>query len=306
MSTREQVIHLTRHPNNPILVPQFHRFYRTAIYNPAVLFHQGRYYMLFRGQFDAAVSGLIGLAVSTDGVHFHVHPSPVLVPEFSYERLGCEDPRLVYVDGRFVCTYVGKDAHGDQEHVCMAVSTDMYHWHKLGVVLYPRREQWYERQVKAGALFPFRVNGQYAMLFLGERRPWQTSIGIAFSQDFVHWTIPDASVVLSPRPGYFDSMGVEPGPPPLLTKWGILVVYNGWNEEKVHCIGCALLDPSEPRRVLWRSDEPLLRPERTWEREGQVPNVVFATGMVYNAPDLWVYYGAADRVVGLAVGHLEM
>lgn len=300
MSQMAVRLHVERFVGNPILSPRADHPYQVSIYNPAVLFHEGTFYMLFRGQPDTEVTGLIGIATSKDGVHFRVHEEPIIVPEFEYERSGCEDPRLVRLDGRFVCTYVGKDGRNDIGHLCMAVSSDMRGWSKLGVVLVPKPGKWYARQIKAGAVFPFRVRGRYAMVFLGERRPWHTAIGIAFSDDFVHWTIPEQSVVLAPRTGYFDSMGVEPGPPPILLDEGILLLYNGWNEEKVHCIGAALLDPEEPRRVLWRSDTPLLEPEQPWERKGMVPNVVFGTGLVHIPPFWWLYYGAADRVIGVA------
>ena len=294
-------IRADRHPENPILQPREGTFYSRAVYNPAVWKEDGTWWMMVRGEsVGDACSGYLGLASGSDGVHFEVAPEPVIVPEYPYEALGCEDPRLVCIEGLYVLTYVGKASTYGGGRICLATSEDLQHWRKHGPVLRPRPGRWNEGQVKAGAIAPFRVNGRYAMFFLGERRPWHTAIGLAYSDDLVHWEEPNENLVLLPRQGYFDSQGVEPGPPPVRTEEGILLIYNGWDARRVHCVGAALLDPEDPRQVIARTDEPILAPTLPWERQGHVPNVVFATGLVYDSAIYRLYYGAADHVVGLA------
>ena len=71
-----------------------------------------------------------------------------------------------------------------------------------------------------------------------------------------------------------------------------------------------LLDLQEPWNVLSRGAFNILEPRTTWELTGQVPNVVFPSGMCvdhfdedgFARPDspVRVYYGAADTVVGRA------
>ncbi len=52
--------------------------------------------------------------------------------------------------------------------------------------------------------------------------------------------------------------------------------------------------------MVYRSGRPVFGPALAWERTGQVPNVVFVEGMV-REPGRWLlYYGAADKYVGLA------
>lgn len=296
---------VVRHPQNPILTPAAHTFYSRAVYNPVVWRGWGMWWLWARCEAEGdPTTGRIGVAQSGDGVSFSFHPEPVVVPEHDYEARGCEDPRVVRLGERFVMTYVGNARAYGGGRICLATSEDGFRWEKHGPVLQPRPGRWNAGQVKAGAICPFPVRGKYAMFFLGEQQPWRTAIGIAFSDDLVHWEEPDDNVVLTPRSGYFDSLGVEPGPPPVLTREGILLVYNGWDARHVHCVGAALLDPEDPRRVIARTEMPLLRPEMPWERQGQVADVVFATGLVYDPPAFRLYYGAADRVVGLATVQL--
>lgn len=291
----------TRHPQHPILEPWPNTYYSRAIYNPTVWREHDRWCLIARCEAtNDPCSGRLGLGTGVDGVHFTLEPEPILIPEHPYEALGCEDPRLVRLEGTYVLTYVGKAATYGGGRICLAASDDLYHWRKHGPILHPRPGRWNDGQVKAGAIAPFQVKGQYVMFFLGERRPWHTAIGIAYSHDLVHWEEPKDNLVLRPRPGHFDSQGVEPGPPPVLTDAGILLVYNGWDARRVHCVGAALLDAEDPRRVLARTERPLLQPEAPWEQHGQVPNVVFATGLVYDSAIYRLYYGAADRVIGLA------
>ena len=85
-----------------------------------------------------------------------------------------------------------------------------------------------------------------------------------------------------------------------MTKAGILLIYNGADEETVYATGWVLFDKHDPTKVLARADRPVFRAEREWERVGQVPNVVFVEGMVRDG-DRWLfYYGGADKSVGVA------
>lgn len=62
----------------------------------------------------------------------------------------------------------------------------------------------------------------------------------------------------------------------------------------------AIFDRKDPRVVVYRSDEPVFQPEREWEKAGEVPNVVFVEGMFRRKDQLFLYYGAADKFIGVA------
>jgi predicted GH43/DUF377 family glycosyl hydrolase len=90
-----------------------------------------------------------------------------------------------------------------------------------------------------------------------------------------------------------------------MTSAGILLLYNGANEELVYGPAWVLFDRKDPTRVIARADAPFLLPELDWERKGVVPNVIFLEGAVIrsqqpNQLDLTGYYGAADKSVGAA------
>ena len=107
--------------------------------------------------------------------------------------------------------------------------------------------------------------------------------------------------VVRRRPGYFDAKVVEPGPPPIMTEQGILLIYNGADEKSVFATGWVLFDKNDPTKVVARSDKPIFTVEQEWEKVGQVPNVVFVEGVVQDG-DRWLfYYGGADKFVGVAV-----
>jgi predicted GH43/DUF377 family glycosyl hydrolase len=142
------------------------------------------------------------------------------------------------------------------------------------------------------------------MYFLGTAADKTDQMGIAYSNDLVHWTEPLDTPVLARRPGRFDSRVVEPGPPPMVTGDAIVLVYNGADDNLVYRTGVARFDRRDPRRVLSRSEAPIFEPETAWEKTGQVPNVVFVEGMVRRAGRLLFYYGGADKYVGVATGRL--
>ena len=103
------------------------------------------------------------------------------------------------------------------------------------------------------------------------------------------------------RPTYpWEARKIGAGPPPIKTEEGWLLIYHGVDERSVYRAGLALLDLDDPTRVIARLPEPILAPEMPYEREGDIPNVVFPTGAVVRDGVLYVYYGAADKVCALA------
>jgi predicted GH43/DUF377 family glycosyl hydrolase len=65
-------------------------------------------------------------------------------------------------------------------------------------------------------------------------------------------------------------------------------------------VGALLLDLKDPTTVLARTSDPIFEPEENYEKFGIVNNVVFPCGMVEKDGTLFMYYGGADEVVGVA------
>jgi predicted GH43/DUF377 family glycosyl hydrolase len=263
--------------------------------------------MLYRAQ-DRAGTSRLGYAESSDGIHFMRRPEPVLSPETDYEKDGgVEDPRLQKFGDTYYLTYTGYNKKDAQ--LCLATSTDLIHWNRKGVILPAYQGNWNKRWTKSGAIVPEKIDGKYWMYWLGTAADDTDQMGLSYSTDLLHWTEATQSPVLPRRPGKFDSLVVEPGPPPLLTPQGIVLVYNGADDMLIYRTGVAVFDPTDPRRVLSRTDEPIFAPEKGWENFGQVPNVVFVEGMLQleerrnfalHRKYFLFYYGGADKYIGVA------
>jgi predicted GH43/DUF377 family glycosyl hydrolase len=271
-----------------------------------VIKKDGKFVMLYRAQDHKGTSSL-GYASSDDGIHFTRRAEPALVAEAPYEKGGgVEDPRLQEIDGTYYLTYTGYnnvDGAGPEKkdaQLCLATSTDLNQWQRRGVIMPSFKGKWNVKWTKSGALVPEKINGKYWMYYLGDARGQDTQMGVAISDDLLHWTDALDHPVLSSRPAMFDSQVVEPGPAPIITPQGIFLIYNGADDKLVYSTGWVLFDKNDPTKVLARSDSPIFAPETEWEKVGQVPNVVFVEGMVRDGNRFLFYYGGADKNVGVA------
>lgn len=290
--------------SRPILSPQGTGFESAGTFNPAVVEKDGTIVMLYRAQNKKGTSTL-GYATSDDGIHFQRSPQPVFGPEAPYEKGGgTEDPRLVEIDGTYYLTYTGYnnvDGNGKDKRdaqLCLATSTDLLHWTRHGVILPAYKGRWNTGWTKSGAIVSERINGKYWMYYLGSTTTDQT--GVASSNDLVHWTDAFDRPVVPTRQGFFDSKVAEPGPPPVILRDGIFLIYNGADDRLAYSTGWVLFDKKDPTRVLARADKPIFHPREIWEKEGQVPNVVFVEGLVRRGNRWLFYYGGADKHIGVA------
>jgi beta-1,2-mannosidase len=290
------------------------------VLNPSAVVKDGKVYLLYRAQ-DRQMTSRLGLAVSEDGLHFTKMPQPVFFPGNDsmniYEwKGGVEDPRLVESeDGIYILTYTSYD--GKTARLCLATSKDLQTWTKHGLVL--NDEKYKDSWSKSGAIVAkqngekivaTKVNGKYWMYF------GDTDLFMASSDDLIHWTVAENEEskkmieVLHPRMGYFDSRLVEPGPYALLQNDGILLIYNGSNAANfndssmpkfTYAAGQALFDKNEPWKLINRTDSNFIRPDKDYERIGEVNEVCFVEGLVYFKNKWFLYYGTADSKIAVAV-----
>ena len=275
---------LQRYAGNPILKPQKeHPWEALNVFNAAVVHHNRLFHLLYRAQGMDYVS-TIGYAVSRDGFDWLRLDRLVLEPANEFETKGVEDPRITRIGDTFYMVYTAYSEHGT--HVSLAASSNLIAWERLGVIL-PGEDN------KDAALFPEKIDGRYCLL---HRRP--PEIWLAYSADLLHWT--DHRVIMRPRPKTWEHLKIGIAGPPEKTPYGWLLIYHGVDANKVYRLGIALLDLANPSKVIRRQEEPILEPEEEWELHGDVPNVVFSCGQVLTDEALYVYYGGADRVIGVA------
>lgn len=286
-----QLSSFQKYDGNPIITPRGDGWESKDVFNPAAWSGGSTIYLLYRAEDSTGIgewngTSRIGLATSTDGIHFDRQEDPLIEPTEPWELPGgMEDPRLVKIDSLFYLTYTAYD--GETARMALATSPDLKSWKKHGLV-FPD-SGW----TKSGAILPHMVSGKYWMYF------GDTNIWAARSEDLIHWTAIEEPV-LKPREGYFDSRLVEPGPQPLMTNQGILLLYNGADENLVYNSGQALFDAGDPARLIERSDSSFLQPESRLEKEGQIPNVVFIEGLVRYQNTWYLYYGMGDSGIGVA------
>ena len=289
---------LHRLSNAPIIAPRGEGWEAAGTFNPAVVVRGDRIVMLYRAQDRQGISRL-GYAESEDGLHFKRRDQPVFSPSEPYEKDGgAEDPRLVQFGDTYYLTYTGYNRKDAQ--LCLATSKDLVHWDRKGVIMPANKGNWNVKWTKSGAIVPQEIDGKYWMYFLGTSADGRDQAGLAFSADLLHWTEATQTPVLPVRPDRFDSRVAEPGPSPIVTPTGIVLIYNGADDKLLYRTGVAVFDRNDPRKLIWRSDEPIFAPEKDWEKVGQVPNVVFVEGMIRRGNHWLFYYGGADKYVGVA------
>jgi len=152
-------------------------------------------------------------------------------------------------------------------------------------------------QNKGMALFPRRIDGNYAML----SRQDDENLFIMFSDNPHYWS--DPKILLRPAE-MWESVKMGNCGSPLETEAGWLVITHGVGPMRKYCIGAALLDLNDPTKVIGRLSTPLLEPEGIG-REGYVPNVVYSCGSLLHGRELILPYAMSDKASAIASIHLD-
>lgn len=216
------------------------------------------------------------------------------ISEFAYGY----DPRVIWIEDRYWVTWCN-GYHGPTIGVGYTHDFKTFHQTENAYLPYNRN----------GVLFPRKIRGTYAMLSRPSDRG-HTPFGDMFysqSPDMIHWG--RHRHVMSPAGGW-QSTKIGPGPCPIETHDGWLLIYHGVLTSCngfVYSAGAALLDLDEPWKVIHRTKSYLISPQTLYECVGDVPNVVFPCAALVDAPTgrMAVYYGAADTVTGLAFAYAD-
>lgn len=232
-------------------------------------------------------------ARSRDGVHFTVDEQPAISPSTHLEEYGCEDARATLIEGVWHITYVAVSRVGITPS--LALTRDFRSFEKRGAFLAPDN--------KDAVLFPLRNDRGHTAF----TRPMPSSFGHILG---IWLRFPDRGLpwggyqpLVLPREGTWDERQTGAGTVPIRCRAGWLEIYHGVDADHTYALGAVLLDGDDPRVVLARSAEPILRPEAPYERAGLLSNVVFTCGHVPlddEGDRIRVYYGAADSVIAAA------
>ena len=312
---------LERYDANPILTPNEENWWESkSVFNCASIYDDKKVHLLYRavGEYKNYISR-IGYASSSDGYTFTRNNGMATEPVEGYERYGIEDPRLFQLESRTYLTYVvPSDYVREFPTVSSALATteDYHDFKRLGIIT-PRLHD--DKDVVYFSTKMPRTSGdldssneQDGKCYFSLHRPssWvgssygvdKPSIWLAESSSITSFQ--KYSILLKPEQDW-EAAKVGAGPPPIRTKRGWLVIYHGVSNSKVYRAGAAVLDLDEPNRVLGRSICPILEPEKEYETNGDVNNVVFPSGACVIDDKLFLYYGAADKVCCLATANLD-
>jgi len=220
-------------------------------------------------------------------------------PDYPDEKWGIEDPRITYMDelGKYAVIYTAYSESGPT--VYLALTEDFVNFERRGSIMPP--------EDKDAALFPRKINDKWLLL----HRPvgHGAHMWISVSDNLKYWG--DHKILITSRGGaWWDGSKVGLCAPPLETSDGWLLLYHGVRVTpagSIYRLGLALLDLEDPTKLLRRSDEWIFGPRESYEKQGDIPDVVFPCGWVVDQDNgkIKMYYGAADTCSGLATATLS-
>ena len=320
-----KLLELVKSLHNPILSPGKNPWMAEAVLNPAAAVLGGRTHLIYRAIGADGVSRL-GYASSPDGILFDQrlpypiyaarNPHNVALDRRKYSPVmypsggswgGCEDPRMVVIDGWVYVTFNMFD-NWTLRVAAIAIRKEdflarrFYKWEGPIILSHGARD-------KNWVLFPEKIGGQFAILhsIIGETKH---QVRVEYTDDLEslaerRFESPDPQKI----PDKLISWHVHTrsaGPPPLKTDKGWLVLYhaNDAHEPSKYKVGAMLLDLVDPTKVLYRAAAPIISPDEHYENDGK-PGIVYAGGAVVRDGTLFVYYGGADKVVCVATTRLD-
>lgn len=319
---------LGRLPHNPIMSPKPENDWESvAVFNPTAVLLDGKVHLLYRAIGNDNVS-VIGYACSKDGLHIDERlnkpvfastclKSPDLsIPPATYAsgggiagtRGGTEDPRLTRIGDHLFLFYTDYNGWDSVRIAFTSISvTDFlnrdWNWSDPVVISPPGVSS------KNACILPEKIKGKYVIfhrLHLGSKvRP---NILIDFVDDLKFsdkWL--EGHHQINTRPGYWDSLKVGLGAPPIKTKYGWLMIYQGVGEDDSsrYKMGAMLLDINDPAKVIHRCEEPIMGPDEAYENYGCKFGVIYPCGAVIKKDQLLVYYGGSDTYSCLAAAPIN-
>lgn len=290
-----------RHTDNPII--SWNPTPKTArIFNSAVVPYRDGFAGVFRAD-QKHGKALLHAGRSRDGLKWEIEDEEIAWKDEqgnSYRPNYAYDPRLVKLDEVYYivwCTDFGGAALG------LGMTRDFKEFVRLENPFIPFNRN--------GVLFPRKVNGHYLML----SRPSDSGhtpfgdIYLSESPDLIYWG-KHRRVMTRGGSGWWQNVKIGAGPIPIETTEGWLLFYHGVTgtcNGFVYSFGAVLLDLEVPSKVLYRSKNYLLTPEKDYETIGFVPNVAFPCATLQDAETgrIAIYYGAADTYVAVAYTQVE-
>ena len=302
----ERIVWFERYENNPIITPNSdHDWENKATFNPTAIKIEDKIHLLYRAMSEENVS-YFGYAVTEDGLHLDKKTEkPVYKPRMEFEKhpkkgtfSGCEDPRAVIIEDDVYVTYTAFNGRNPRVALTTISVEDFKKnnwdkWEEPKLISSPNVTN------KDCVIFPEKIDGKYVFL----HRPDDKDVWIDFVSDIDslngNWL--GGHILFEPKRGSWDSEKIGAAAAPIKTDSGWLLLYHGVSAtSRYYRVGAVLLDLDDPKKVIARTRDPIFEPRMPYEKKGQVDNVVFPGGLILKDDTLFMYYGGADSVVGVA------
>ncbi len=301
ISKRDELF--VRYNKNPILTIKDLPVAANSVFNSGVTKYKGQYAMMLRIE-DLDRKQHFRMAWSEDGYHWSVGKKAV---EFQNDQELRDyqafyyDPRITYMaaeDTYYINFAVHSDRWGVRGGQVKTKDFDTFEWIGFGT----------EPDCRNCVVFPEKINGLYARLDRPHGKDGTKNfIWVSYSPDMQFWG--KSKLVAETRQHHWDDAYIGPGAVPIKTKEGWLCIYHGVYRScsgMIYRLGTMMLDLKDPSKVIGRCNGYALAPRETYERVGDVPNVVFTSGaIVEDDGEVKVYYGGADTVMCVATAKLD-
>ncbi|MFH1327884.1 MAG: glycosidase [Candidatus Bathyarchaeota archaeon] len=291
-----------RYEKNPVLKPlKDHAWESKRVFNCAAVYEKGKVHIVYRAQGEDGISRL-GYASSFDGYRIDERLDlPIFSPATHFETFGCEDPRVTKIENDYYMCYTAYSKFRRWSRVNSKMRLAQAGLTSISVNNFFGQEWSWKKRVypfpltdsKNMVLFPRKFNGKYVVYHRIPPHIW-----IAYSDNLEDWSQSHHKIVMQPRETW-ENVKIGAGAPPIKTEKGWLFVYHGIDEHFTYRLGLALIDPDDPETVR-RSRKPIFEPKEKYEQ-----NIVFSCGAVVMDGKLFIYYGAADRVIGVATADVS-
>ncbi len=305
-----QPIKFRRVPGGPILKPiKENPWESKAVFNPGTVKLKNQIHLIYRAMSEDNTS-VFGYARSKDGVNIDERLDyPVYTPreEFEHKKIengnsGCEDPRLTKIGDRIYMLYTAFNGVEPPQVAMTDIAVKdflnkKWNWSQPRLISPPGSDD------KDACILDEKIKGKYVIF-----HRLQNSIDVSFTKtlDFKDRSELENTDLVKPRKGRWDGKRVGLSTPPIKTKKGWLMIYHGVSEkDSIYRVGAMLLELKDPSKIKSRIDYPIFEPLAEHEKKGIVPNVVFPCGAETIGKNLYIYYGAADEVTGVAIIELS-
>lgn len=315
------MVSVTRYHGNPILQANVKNPWESeGVFNGCPVRDDKTTYLLYRAQSAPKTHhrgvtmslSTIGIAESPDGVTL-TNRRQLIVPEYDWEKFGCEDPRITKLGDTYYIFYTALSDYPFSPpgiHIGLAKTRDL--------TTIDEKHRITPFNAKAMALFPEKIGGKFAAiltvntdmppptiaiaLFEKEEDMWSEAYWKDWYANLGRYSLP----LMRSRADH-----IEVGAQPLKTPAGWVLFYsyirNYQSQYKLFGVEAVLLDYENPLKIRGSITTPLLIPEKEYELSGKVPNVVFPSGVLRDGETVCLYYGAADTsccVAGLPLAQL--